>query len=213
MEKTVRDLLLDALDELPLADLTRFKAKLNQFPVAAGYNKIPRGRLEGADSLALCDLLINFYTERYGVEVAAAVLDSINQRPLAQTLRDAATGADPRDGTQNQLPASAAGASLSSQSQVLPVAPPGGGDGLHFVERHRDALIQRSAGVEGVLDMLYGSILNEEQYQNIVSQRTSQEKMRELYKLMPSWNQFCKDQLYEALKAKNRFLINDLEGN
>uniref|UniRef100_A0A8D0GEE6 PYD and CARD domain containing n=1 Tax=Sphenodon punctatus TaxID=8508 RepID=A0A8D0GEE6_SPHPU len=193
MEKTVRDLLLDALDELPLADLTRFKAKLNQFPVAAGYNKIPRGRLEGADSLALCDLLINFYTERYGVEVAAAVLDSINQRPLAQTLRDAATGADPRDGTQNQLPASAAG--------------------LHFVERHRDALIQRSAGVEGVLDMLYGSILNEEQYQNIVSQRTSQEKMRELYKLMPSWNQFCKDQLYEALKAKNRFLINDLEGN
>uniref|UniRef100_A0A8C6Y2L7 Apoptosis-associated speck-like protein containing a CARD n=1 Tax=Naja naja TaxID=35670 RepID=A0A8C6Y2L7_NAJNA len=75
-----------------------------------------------------------------------------------------------------------------------------------------EQLIQRTATVEQVLDKLHNSILNEEQYQKICSQQTNQAKMRELYKLVPSWNNQCKDQLKNALKDVNPYLIKDLEG-
>ncbi|XP_054850102.1 uncharacterized protein LOC129339545 [Eublepharis macularius] len=82
----------------------------------------------------------------------------------------------------------------------------------HFIEQHRQQLIQRTATVEGVLDLLYGVVLDEEQYERISSRGSNKEKMRELYRLVPSWNLSCKDQLYEALKKNNPFLIADLEG-
>ncbi|KAM6450715.1 caspase recruitment domain-containing protein 8-like isoform 2-T2 [Liasis olivaceus] len=83
---------------------------------------------------------------------------------------------------------------------------------LHFIEVHPEALIQRTVNVEGIMDMLYGNgILDLEQYQKVLSRGTNQEKMRELYQFVPSWNYSCKDQCYEALKVKNRFLIEDLE--
>ncbi|XP_048372699.1 apoptosis-associated speck-like protein containing a CARD [Sphaerodactylus townsendi] len=84
--------------------------------------------------------------------------------------------------------------------------------GSHFIDRHRAELIQRTSTVEAVLDLLLGRILNDEQYERIASRETNADKMRELYRLVPSWDNSCKDQLYEALKAKNRFLIRDLEG-
>ncbi|XP_074854700.1 apoptosis-associated speck-like protein containing a CARD [Carettochelys insculpta] len=84
--------------------------------------------------------------------------------------------------------------------------------GEHFVDRHRAELIQRVSMVDVVLDMLCGPVLDEEQYQRIRAERSNPEKMRKLYELMPSWNRVCKDRLYQALKAKQKFLIEDLEG-
>ncbi|XP_066485328.1 NACHT, LRR and PYD domains-containing protein 1b allele 5-like [Tiliqua scincoides] len=84
--------------------------------------------------------------------------------------------------------------------------------GPHFIELHREQLIQRTTTVEGVLDMLYETVLNDEQYQKISSKETNHEKMRELYKLVPSWNLSCKDMLYKALQMKNPYLIQDLGG-
>lgn len=83
----------------------------------------------------------------------------------------------------------------------------------HFVDRHRVQLIQRTSPVDPILDILHGRVLDDEQYQTIRAASTSQEKMRRLYQLMPSWNRECKDLLYEALKAKNKYLIKDLEEN
>ncbi|XP_054848445.1 uncharacterized protein LOC129338334 isoform X2 [Eublepharis macularius] len=84
----------------------------------------------------------------------------------------------------------------------------------HFIELHREQLIQRTCNVEGVLDILFGSeILDEEQYQRVLLKGTNQEKMRELYQLVPSWNRACKDKLYSALKMKNKFLVQELEGS
>ncbi|XP_030418342.1 uncharacterized protein LOC115651434 isoform X2 [Gopherus evgoodei] len=82
----------------------------------------------------------------------------------------------------------------------------------HFVDRHREQLIQRVTLVEGVLDKLLGDVLDTEQYLTITAERTNPMKMRKLYEFMVSWNKYCKDQLYEALKDKCKFLVADLEG-
>ncbi|XP_053881944.1 apoptosis-associated speck-like protein containing a CARD isoform X1 [Malaclemys terrapin pileata] len=83
--------------------------------------------------------------------------------------------------------------------------------GEHFVNRHRADLIQRVCMVDSIIDMLYGTVLDEEQYQSIRAEKTNPDKMRKLYEFMPSWNWYCKEQLYQALKAKNKFLIEELE--
>nr|XP_006111006.1 uncharacterized protein LOC102458637 isoform X2 [Pelodiscus sinensis] len=83
---------------------------------------------------------------------------------------------------------------------------------IHFVDRHREQLIQRVTLVEGILDKLLGSVLDHEQYQTILAERTNPMRMRKLYEFMLSWNRYCKDQLYKALADKCKFLVADLEG-
>nr|XP_034992492.1 apoptosis-associated speck-like protein containing a CARD [Zootoca vivipara] len=184
MAKSARDCLLDSLENLEESELKKLKVKLNEFPVRNGYSNIPRGKLQKADALDLKDLLVSYYTEEYAVQLTAEVLEAINCKDRAEELR-AATGNRPL---------------LRNSSNV------------HFIERHREELIQRTTPVEPVLDKLYGSVLTDEQYQKITAKETNPEKMRELYKLVPSWNLRCKDMLYEALKAKIPYLVEDMEG-
>nr|XP_032640918.1 NACHT, LRR and PYD domains-containing protein 1-like [Chelonoidis abingdonii] len=82
----------------------------------------------------------------------------------------------------------------------------------HFIDQHREQLIQRVRQVDGVLDKLYNTVLDNEQYQSIRAERTDPEKMRKLFDLLPSWNRACKDQLYQVLEAKQKFLIQELKG-
>ncbi|XP_038260135.2 pyrin domain-containing protein 1-like [Dermochelys coriacea] len=95
MGKTVRDHLVDTLEELGQDELKRFKAKLNAFPVKEGYSNIPLRRLEKADVLDVCDKLISYYREEYAVEVTVKLLTDINERDLADRLCKATgTGKD-----------------------------------------------------------------------------------------------------------------------
>ncbi|TFJ96977.1 perilipin-1 [Platysternon megacephalum] len=215
MGRTVRDHLVDTLEELGKDEFKKFKTKLNVFPVKEGYRNIPRGRLEKADVLDVCNMLISFYREEYAVEVTVELLTDINERDLADRLRKA-TG--PGSGGEGQQPGPSDGAT-GKEGSGGKGQKPGPSDGAtgkeegHFVDRYRVQLIERTAPVEPILDLLHGNVLDEEQYQTVRSGSTSQEKMRKLYLLMPSWNKKCKDRFYEALKAKNKFLIEDLEGN
>ncbi|XP_010708652.1 NACHT, LRR and PYD domains-containing protein 1b allele 2-like isoform X2 [Meleagris gallopavo] len=84
--------------------------------------------------------------------------------------------------------------------------------GLHFVEQHREQLIQRVTSVSPVLDQLYGHVLTNEQYQSIRGMPTPQEQMRLLYSFMPSWDVACKDLFLDALKKTNNHLLQDLQG-
>uniref|UniRef100_A0A8C8VJB9 Apoptosis-associated speck-like protein containing a CARD n=1 Tax=Pelusios castaneus TaxID=367368 RepID=A0A8C8VJB9_9SAUR len=196
MVKTVQDHLVDTLEELGQDELKKFKSKLNTFHVKEGYNTIPRGRLEKADVLDLAQMLIGYYKEDYAVEVTMELLTDINKRDLAERLlKETGTGS----GGKGQKPVQPCGATQGAEE--------------HFVDRHRAALIQRTATVDPILDILHGKVLDDEQYQTIRAANTSQEKMRRLYQLMPSWNRECKDRLYEALKAKHKFLVEELEKN
>ncbi|KYO37474.1 caspase recruitment domain-containing protein 8-like isoform B [Alligator mississippiensis] len=80
----------------------------------------------------------------------------------------------------------------------------------HFIDRHREQLIQRVTVVDALLDKLYGPVLDEEQYQRIRAGATNQDKMRRLYDLMPSWDRACKDCLYRALKVQHKHLVAEL---
>uniref|UniRef100_A0A8C5WWF3 Apoptosis-associated speck-like protein containing a CARD n=1 Tax=Laticauda laticaudata TaxID=8630 RepID=A0A8C5WWF3_LATLA len=178
----------ETLEDLTEDELRKFKTNLHEFPVKPGYDNIPRGRLQKADALDLSDLLLGYYTQDYAVEVTAAVLRRCHCNPQAEKLQCFSTYAT---------------------SKCVPFNIP---NATHFIDQFREQLIQRTATVEQVLDKLHKSILNEEQYQKICSQETNQAKMRELYKLVPSWNDQCKDQLKNALKDVNPYLIKDLEG-
>ncbi|XP_065450301.1 uncharacterized protein LOC101950806 isoform X5 [Chrysemys picta bellii] len=83
----------------------------------------------------------------------------------------------------------------------------------HFVDQHREQLIQRVTAVDGILDSLHGPVLDTEQYQRVRAERTNPDKMRKLYELVPSWNSDCKDKLYQALKDKHSHLVEELSGN
>ncbi|KAG8141308.1 hypothetical protein E2320_006942 [Naja naja] len=200
MAKSVRCCLAEALENLTDTELESFKANLNEFPVREGFSNIPRGALQKAGALKLSDLLVSYYCQDYAVEVAARVLSDSNCRPQAQKLlRD--TGKDASNPVQQPVP------QLSTRSGQAEIQAPG----MHFIERHREALIQRTTTVEEILDHLHGIVLSEQQYQNIMIAGTSQDKMRELFKLLPGWDRRCKDLLYEVLREKRRFLIEDLE--
>uniref|UniRef100_A0A670JMA8 CARD domain-containing protein n=1 Tax=Podarcis muralis TaxID=64176 RepID=A0A670JMA8_PODMU len=180
--------LLVTLKTLKESDLKQFKDKLSVFPFKEGYVSIPKGLLEEANLWELTELLLTYCAEDYSVEVVSEVLKAIECEPLPEWLFRCAPGP-----SGAQLPHSGPG------------NPP-------HLPRHREALIQRTIPVEPVLDSLHDSVLSEEQYQKITAKETNPDKMRELYKLVPSWDLQCKNKLYEALKAKNPHLVKDLEG-
>ncbi|XP_073491954.1 uncharacterized protein [Aquarana catesbeiana] len=83
----------------------------------------------------------------------------------------------------------------------------------HFVDKHRKDLISRVPLVDPILDSLMAeNVLNDEQYDNIRSKPTTQEKMRELYKYITGIGDSAKDKFYDALENHNDLLIQDLKG-
>nr|XP_038027495.1 NACHT, LRR and PYD domains-containing protein 1b allele 2-like isoform X3 [Anas platyrhynchos] len=83
--------------------------------------------------------------------------------------------------------------------------------GQHFVEKHREQLIQRVTSVDSILDRLYMRVLNDEQYNHIRANSIRQEKMRLLYDFMSSWDTKCKDLFLRVLEETNPHLIQDLK--
>uniref|UniRef100_A0A674IZR2 PYD and CARD domain containing n=1 Tax=Terrapene triunguis TaxID=2587831 RepID=A0A674IZR2_9SAUR len=172
--------LLQTLAGLGKDELQRWKEKLSKIAPKEGYQRIPQALLERADPAALAELLISYYGEEYGLQLAL----------LAQALCSA---------EQAAMDVSSAIASAGSLKE-------------HFIDQHREQLIQRVRRVDGLLDKLYNTVLDNEQYQSIRAERTDPEKMRKLFDLLPSWNRACKDQLYQVLEAKQKFLIQELKG-
>uniref|UniRef100_A0A8C3T1W5 Uncharacterized protein n=1 Tax=Chelydra serpentina TaxID=8475 RepID=A0A8C3T1W5_CHESE len=194
-----RGRLLCTLNELGEDELGRFKVKLADMGQKGGYNPIPWGRLGRAKPAEMAAELINHYGVRGGLETAGEVLRAIRRGELAGGLAEALETYEERCREQRRALCRV----REMQARTL---------GEHFVDRHRAELIQRVSMVDGVLDMLCGTVLDNEQYQSIRAERSNPEKMRKLYELMPSWNRVCKDRLYQALKAKHTFLIEELEG-
>ncbi|XP_059548151.1 apoptosis-associated speck-like protein containing a CARD [Myotis daubentonii] len=191
-----RDAILDALEELTADELKKFKMKLLSVPLRDGYGRIPRGALLPMDAVDLTDKLVSCYLEAYAAELTVQVLRDMGMQDTAERLRAPARA--PGSGP--------APAGIQASPPQVPATP-----APHFVDRHREALIQRVTDVNGVLDALYGSILREEQYQAVRAEATNPDKMRKLFSYAPAWNLACKDRLLQALRVTQPYLVDDLE--
>ncbi|XP_033024255.1 uncharacterized protein LOC117057515 [Lacerta agilis] len=101
-KRTVRDRLADALEDLKEYDLKQFKFHLNALPAEEGYSSIPKGRLQKADRLDLCHLLLGYYAEDGAMEVTLKLLACINRRDLREKLLQVKGGGDWLDGCFGQ---------------------------------------------------------------------------------------------------------------
>uniref|UniRef100_A0A803Y8E1 PYD and CARD domain containing n=1 Tax=Meleagris gallopavo TaxID=9103 RepID=A0A803Y8E1_MELGA len=178
----VTRLLWNTLKVLEEHDFQKFKRELSKIQPKEGYERIELESVAGLSPAALATLLYSHYGRSHCVEVTVEV-DGI---------------------TLMHRPASARTASSTPRSTAR--------TWLHFVEQHREQLIQRVTSVSPVLDQLYGHVLTNEQYQSIRGMPTPQEQMRLLYSFMPSWDVACKDLFLDALKKTNNHLLQDLQG-
>ncbi|XP_040296198.1 apoptosis-associated speck-like protein containing a CARD [Bufo bufo] len=216
MGKTVRDVLVQALENLEKKSFKKFKNKLNDWEIKEGFSRIPKGKLEEADPEDVADLIRRYYKDFYGIEVTLAVLEAIEEKTEAEELRN---GVKTVNGGAVQEPSSGADQGATSRGEQRPE---GSLEGLpnpqynpidtkHFVDRHRAALISRVVLVAPIIDDLYGRLLTPEAYETVRSKATSSEQMRELFRNVESWGNEDKDQFLKSLRKHNSPLIRDLE--
>ncbi|XP_023187000.1 uncharacterized protein LOC111608146 isoform X2 [Xiphophorus maculatus] len=81
----------------------------------------------------------------------------------------------------------------------------------HFVDKHRETLIQRVRNIGPVLDgLLQKKVLVEETYDWIRSLPTSESQLREIFSCLKAAED-CKDIFLSILQEKERYLITDLQ--
>ncbi|KAM3917794.1 apoptosis-associated speck-like protein containing a CARD [Leptodactylus fuscus] len=203
MEKTVRDVLVQGLENLERKSFKRFKNKLNDVEIKKGFSKIPKSKLEEADTEDVVDLIRRYYKDSYGIEVTLNVLEAIDERQEAEKLRNDLTAVN---SCPSREPSNGNGNGTNQREPSRDV--------LHFVDRHRTALITRVVLVDPILDdLLQDKLLTAEAYGIIRSKSLSTMQMRELYSFIQSWGNEDKDRLLESLRKHNMPLIRDLEGN
>ncbi|XP_063791450.1 uncharacterized protein LOC134945849 [Pseudophryne corroboree] len=94
MGTTVRDVLVNALENLGKKGLKKFTCKLQDFEVDERYKKITKNKLEDKDCDEIANVIREYYKDVYGVEVTLAVLDVINEKNVAKELERDLTKVD-----------------------------------------------------------------------------------------------------------------------
>ncbi|MGH0189288.1 UNVERIFIED_CONTAM: hypothetical protein FKN15_034508 [Acipenser sinensis] len=84
MEKTLKDHLVDTLDELVEEQFNWFKDKLGE--TRFQERKIAKGKLEKAKRLEVASLLISTYSKKHAAENTILILRAINETELAEEL-------------------------------------------------------------------------------------------------------------------------------
>ncbi|XP_074073586.1 NACHT, LRR and PYD domains-containing protein 10-like [Macrotis lagotis] len=88
MDITLRNVLMQILEDLIEEELKKFKFQLEDPPLKT-FGPIPRGQLHPAQTVDLAELLIGHYGINHAAEVTKEVLKIINHRDLAEKLEQA----------------------------------------------------------------------------------------------------------------------------
>ncbi|XP_068099984.1 uncharacterized protein [Hyperolius riggenbachi] len=271
MARRVRDALIAALENLDHAGFKKFCSKLAEWDIQRAYSRIPWSKLEKADPEDVVGLILAYYNDDYGTELTLAILDAINEKQVAEELKQHLTNGNSVSEhfldkyymdlirqaavvgpildhlleknllTHEQYDAVCS--KSSSQEKMMKLLHYARGwsnpdkdilyellkdhneeliqylahrDKLsnlnHFVDRHRESLIQQGDCVNAVLHgLLRKKLLTQEQYDAMRSLSTSQKKMQQLYSYIGGWKNSYKDMFYDILKKHNARLIQDLE--
>ncbi|XP_056392815.1 apoptosis-associated speck-like protein containing a CARD isoform X2 [Hyla sarda] len=93
-------------------------------------------------------------------------------------------------------------------------APLATADVVHFVDRHRDALIERVPLVMPIIHdlyQLYRLLTNDEYYRILCTKPEKQ--MEALFSYVESWSNEDKDKFLQSLREHYIYLVRSLEGN
>ncbi|XP_072249655.1 apoptosis-associated speck-like protein containing a CARD [Leuresthes tenuis] len=188
--KTLRKCIERTLNSLSKDDFDRFR---NELVKRQEEPRVLLNRVEGKQRWEVVNVMISTFTEVGVLEVTKELLEEIDLTQDAETLVKAAMEA-------GCCPPAAGGAAGAQTEE------------RHFVEKHRDQLIQRVTCVDAILDaLLKEDVLNQETYDGIRSQRTSQAKMRELYGGPLKAGEEAQDIFKKILKDQQPLLFKSLE--
>ncbi|XP_069032460.1 uncharacterized protein [Embiotoca jacksoni] len=137
--------------------------------------------------MEITDALVNHFTEERAVLVMVDLLNQIGCSGVAKTLGEETAGRS-----------SAAAEQHGKKDQ-------------HFVDKHRNDLIQRVSNVGPILDELLTKVIQQERYDAIRAVKPSQEQMREIYGVLLKAGTDAKDIFYNSLQKHEKCLLQDLQ--
>ncbi|XP_059810103.1 apoptosis-associated speck-like protein containing a CARD isoform X3 [Hypanus sabinus] len=203
MSRTVRQCIVEALENLGRSQLRRFKEDLSEVQYRPGFGAIPRGRLEDADAQDLGRLLVSTYRDGYAAELTLQVLEALPEREVADSLRRSlpspAGGQAPKTGFSGSAGGQAAATGASANA--------------HPVDRYFAQIVQQFHSTEIVLDSLLGSgVLTAEHYDRLRGKTSRQDKNRELLLFIRGQGLQAKEQLWNAMRDADPYFVGNLTG-
>ncbi|XP_035986253.1 apoptosis-associated speck-like protein containing a CARD isoform X2 [Fundulus heteroclitus] len=194
MAPNPKKVLRDILEDLKDADFQKFRVELLE-----RKDGVKTSQVEGKGFLDVADVMVSVYTEKKVLLVADEILREIRCVDAAEELAKAAKKA----GFPYQGAASGEGGAPTEAAAVKR-------EGEHFVDRHREKLIQRVTNIAPILDgLLQKKVILQETYDQILRLQTTQSQMREIFICLRA-SDACKDIFFSILQEKEGFLIKDL---
>ncbi|XP_044138789.1 uncharacterized protein LOC122929327 [Bufo gargarizans] len=191
MVLTLQEVLVRALKKLEDLSFQRFIQKLSVWEVREECKNIPIDELTGKDPEHVADLINRYYRYAYGAEMTLSLLEDIGEKKVREELQ--------QDLREVDISGHGLGTTMFT-------------DRVKFIYNHRSDLIRLTSDVDPVLHALRSqSLLTEEQYNDVMEERTSEEKMEDLCDIISPWEDTGKYTAYTLLKQHNGEIIQDLE--
>ncbi|XP_049335011.1 uncharacterized protein LOC125802086 [Astyanax mexicanus] len=214
MAKTMFDLLEGALEDLGAEKFKKFISKMTDPGLET---RVAKGAVEEKDCGDIANLLIEHFTESRALEITLQIMRNIKANQTAENLEKdaAANGFSPSAGaggsagtaTPNPNPNPNPGGSSSVVTPTNDVS-----DKAAFIDDKFVELVEKATLMNAVLDILLSKkVINDEQYNDIGSERTEQQKMRRLIReALKASGASGKAVLYDALMVKQPYMMKDL---
>ncbi|XP_075715720.1 apoptosis-associated speck-like protein containing a CARD [Rhinoderma darwinii] len=200
MGLTLQEGLVKALKKLEDSSFQGFIEKLSVLEVREQYKNIPKDELTGKDPEHVAGLIIEYYKYAYGAEVTLVVLEDIDEKKVREELQHDLMEADPsKNGLGTKM------FTVMRNDFLFD-------DKVNFIDDHRSKLITKITDVDPVLrDLRDQGLLTQEQYNDVMENITTWEKMRDLCDIIRYWEDIGKYTAYNVLRGYNEEIIRDLE--
>ncbi|XP_049325537.1 uncharacterized protein LOC111188786 isoform X9 [Astyanax mexicanus] len=212
MAKTMFDLLEGALEDLGFEKFKKFISKMTDPGLET---RVAKGAVEEKDCGDIANLLIEHFTESRALEITLQIMRNIKANQTAENLEKEAAangfspsaGAGGSAGTATPNPNPNPGGSSSAVTPTNDVS-----DKATFIDDKFVELVEKATSMNAVLDILLSKkVINDEQYNDIGSERTDQQKMRRLIReALKASGASGKAVLYDALMVKQPYMMKDL---